>query len=219
MASMSIDNSPNNLPKLLLVDDHKILVEGLAQMLETRYEVMIACDLVEMQKCLALQDFDLVLLDLQMSDGNSCAHYRAVLQARKLPILIVAASISDAELYQCHKDGVCGYASKNMSKADFFEVLATVLQQGSYWTPTERSRLKDFTDHKPEIPKRFLPIVRHLLSATPPDSREIAAAENLGPRTVDNYISALLEAYHVSDRHQLIKKLREMGYTQDFLPD
>lgn len=207
------------LPKLLLVDDHKMVATGLARLLATRYAVTVAATLAQMQTCLAQQTFDLALLDLQMSDGHSYQDYRNVLQAHKLPILIVAATISDAQLHQCYRDGVRGYVPKNLSEEELTDVVASVLLRGNYWRATEQQRLRDFNLHKPEVPKRFQPVLRHLLAPTIPESQEIADAENLSLRTVNNYISTLLQIYQVGDRHQLSKKLTQMGYTQDFLPD
>lgn len=206
-------------PHILLVDDHKMVAAGLARLLSGSYRVSIATDLAQMQQYLATHTFDLVMLDLQMSDGNPSKRYREVLTQHGAPILIVAATIGDAELFQCYADGVRGYAPKDLSEEDFTKVVRIVLQQESYWGAAIRQRLRLFEQSKPEVPKRLLPVIRHLLAAEAPEDQEIAIAENLSMRTVSNYISVLLQIFQVRDRHQLIKKLRQMGYTQDFLPE
>lgn len=208
-----------NFPHLLLVDDHEMVAAGMAQLLSTHFRVTVACNFAQMQTRLNESEFAIVLLDLQMSDGIPSKRYREVVKQYKLPILIVASEISDAELFQCYKDGVSGYVPKKLSAQALVGVIANVLRNVDYWEPNIRERLKDFIANKPEVPKRFLPVIRQLLAPTPMSDQEIAEAENLSMRTINNYIHAMLTLYNVTDRHQLISKLTQMGYKQDFLPE
>ncbi|MFK5165295.1 PleD family two-component system response regulator, partial [Propionibacterium freudenreichii] len=84
-----------------------------SMLLAKHFNVTIACNLLEMQACLAQQKFDLALLDLKMSDGHPCRHYREVLKKEGVLILIVAATMTDAELFDCFHKGVYGYAPKD----------------------------------------------------------------------------------------------------------
>lgn len=210
---------PSHTPELLLVDDHKLVVAGLCSLLAARYRITIAYNLQEMREKLAAQRFDLALLDLQMEDGNPSKSYREMLNRCTTPILIVASSISDAELWDCNRGGVRGYLAKNLAEDEFERAVEKALQGEAIWDEKARSRLKKFNENKPQVPKRVIPIIKHLLAPEAPADKAIAQAVGLKTRTVNNYMQLLFDLYGVKLRHQLIAKLNQMGYTKDLLPE
>ena len=80
-------------PKILLVEDDVYLREGLCELLaKESYEVMCVCNYAEGKQVFSENDFDLVILDIMLPDGNGldlCCFIRQ--SGSDVPILFLTA--------------------------------------------------------------------------------------------------------------------------------
>lgn len=210
---------PDKTHSLLLVEDQTLIAEGIAALLPTSYIIAFARNLQEMLALLEQQKFDLALLDMKMKDGNSGVRYMQQLQRKNTSVLIVASAISDVEMLHCQEMGALGYICKDDCTSSLQEAIGKSLAGQLVWTEQEIERIEFFKSSQPEVPKRFLKVLYHLMANPEISDQAIADSESLSTRTVRNYVSDLLELYGVTDRYQLKNLLSEMGYRHDLLPD
>ena len=107
----------------------------------------------EVEKCLAQETFDLVLMDIQMPlmDGLQCTHrIRAseTSQSRHMPIIALTAHASASERDNCLANGMDGFISKPFSRHALLAEINRVMSQAatpdiSSNTPIPGSNLYD----------------------------------------------------------------------------
>jgi DNA-binding NarL/FixJ family response regulator len=126
------------MPKLIIVDDHEALREGLEVMLThggnevvgVAGNVAAALDLVD------VSDPDIAIVDIRLPDGSGIALTRELLQRRPDLGVILYTGDSDAELlYEGLDSGARGYALKAGSMDELQSAIEKVASGGSYVDP------------------------------------------------------------------------------------
>jgi DNA-binding NarL/FixJ family response regulator len=126
------------MPKLIIVDDHEALREGLEVMLThggnevvgVAGNVAAALDLVE------VSNPDIAIVDIRLPDGSGIALTRELLQRRPDLGVILYTGDSDAELlYEGLDSGARGYALKAGSMDELQSAIERVAGGGSYVDP------------------------------------------------------------------------------------
>ncbi len=82
--------------RILLVEDDQTIVETLSEFLGTEQYLVTAVD--GQQKALDLaagQEFDLVLLDIALAEGNGYAACRGIKEIRDIPVIFLTASTDE----------------------------------------------------------------------------------------------------------------------------
>jgi two-component system NarL family response regulator len=112
--------------RILIVDDHAILVEGLSNLLASRgFEVVgTAADGQEgVRQALRLEP-DLVLMDIRMPVCDGLTATRLIKAQRPdMKIVMLTTSAEDEDLFEAIKSGACGYLLKSTKGRAFFEAL------------------------------------------------------------------------------------------------
>jgi len=133
-----------NVMRLLIVDDHPIIEEGLLFFLEKYPEIEVVATardgLEGLEKLRSLRP-DMVLLDLVMPklDGVEALH----LYLREKPdvgIVVFTGQKKDVYIYQALEAGAQGYVLKGSPVLQVVEALRAV-QSGRYWVSPELSDL------------------------------------------------------------------------------
>lgn len=99
------------MKRILIVDDDARIVDRLAMLLGTRYEVMVASNGFDALAQLNSQSFDVVLLDLRMP-GLDGAGFVQELQARRISVPIILISANPSLPAQARALGISHYLSK-----------------------------------------------------------------------------------------------------------
>ncbi|GAB3262293.1 hybrid sensor histidine kinase/response regulator [Chitinimonas naiadis] len=126
--------------RVLLVDDNDLnqqvgrdLLVGAGLLVDVAENGQIALDL------LAQQDYDLVLMDMQMPvmDGlTACRHIRARPQWHDLPVLAMTANAMSSDRDRCLEAGMNAHLAKPIDPDELFRLL---LQ----WIPARQQRVPD----------------------------------------------------------------------------
>jgi len=112
--------------RVLLVDDHRLLVEGLSSLLTSHglQVVGIAYDGQEAVVQARALHPDLILMDISMPRCNGlCATRLIKAQQPEIRIVMLTTSAEDEDLFESIKSGACGYLIKSLSGAEFIEAL------------------------------------------------------------------------------------------------
>src|SRR5689334_15999602 len=126
--------------KMLAVDDHAVLRQGLAALLTgagAADEVVQAASLSEaLAVARAAGDLDAVLLDLQLPDAGGAASVAAFAALDPtLPIIVVSASEDPADVRRALDAGALGYVPKSASPETLVSAVKLVMAGGMYVPP------------------------------------------------------------------------------------
>ena len=125
--------------KLLIADDHKILLEGIVSLLQSEaFDIAAtAANGYEVMELVNKNDYDVCLLDINMPgmDGMEAAkHIKATKPAIKI---IMLTNYNDKEIIsELVHIGVSGYLLKNSDKSELVEAINKVMN-GRYYFSAE----------------------------------------------------------------------------------
>jgi DNA-binding NarL/FixJ family response regulator len=117
---------------VIIVDDHKILVEGLQILINESENIRVlgvSYCLEECRKALTLQDPDVLLLDLNLPDGSGidfCSEIHKKYPQIKILILTTHDEYSVAK--QVMENGASGYILKNALSEEVISGIETVMR-------------------------------------------------------------------------------------------
>lgn len=118
--------------RILLVDDNRLLLEGLTSLLSAHgLEVVAdASDGLEAVSRARVHRPDVVLMDVRMPRCDGIAATRLIkAEMPEIQIVMLTTSTDDDDLFEAIRSGACGYLQKNVSGDELIESLAG-LEQG-----------------------------------------------------------------------------------------
>ena len=207
--------------RLVLIDDHPVMLEGLEQLLrlEPDFEVVGKCRTVaEGVRAIQTLHPHVVVLDLKLGHeaGHRVLHHQ--LRARDGPaIVVLTASEDEEDLLEAVRLGARGIVLKVMAPRTIERCIRAVYE-GREWLTVEgqdlAARLAQRQQVEAELAERLTPreleIVRSLVGQL--DSDEIARDFKLSVGTVKIHLHHIYTKLGVAGREGLLKYLRKKGY-------
>ena len=211
--------------RVLLVDDQKLMREGLRVLLELEADLDVVAEAGDGQAALeayAAHQPDVVLMDIRMPgmDGVE-ATWRLRERWPQARVIILTTFDDDEYVFEGLRAGALGYLLKDVSGQELAEAVRTVAAGGALIEPSvARKVLAEFA--------RLAPPARPLTEALPEplsgrerevlqllgqglSNREVAARLSLAEGTVKNYVTGILQKLGVRDRTQAAVRARELG--------
>ena len=201
--------------RILLVDDHPMTREGLAANINRQPDLEVcgeASNPAEAISTLATLAPDLMVTDMTMP-GRSGLEFIKDVHALQPDLPILVLSMHDEMLYaeRALRAGARGYLMKDAGSAKFLEVIRLVLGGQSYVSPQVSARLVDaVSGRRPrgstspieKLSDREFEVFRLLGSGK--NTKEVAKALNLSPKTVDVHRGRIKEKLQLKDASSLI---------------
>ena len=211
--------------RLLIVDDQRLMREGLRTLLELEPDLLVAGEAGDGQE--ALQQYaslqpDVVLMDIRMPvmDGVEATR-RLRLDYPHARVIILTTFDDDTYVFDGLRAGALGYLLKDVSGDELAEAIRQVAKGGALIEPSvARKVLAEFarlpqpvgqprSDQAHSLSERELEILRLLAQGA--SNRQIASQLFLAEGTVKNYISNILDKLGVEDRTQAALRSRDLG--------
>lgn len=181
--------------RILIADDHEILRHGLRHLLTSRFDDLVigeAKDSGEAISLLAQQDWDLVLLDINMPGRNGLEVLQEARRLRpKLPVLVLTYYSEEQYALRALKLGAAGYLTKQSASEELVTAVNRILAGGKYVSLSLAERLavnvSEASERDPHelLSQRELQVLR--LVAMGKTVRAIAAELSLSEKTVATY--------------------------------
>ena len=200
--------------KILVVDDHALVREGLHQVLQSLHEKVEVLQASTCTQGFALaqihQDVDLVLLDYQLPDMNG-AEALAIFGERhpELPVVVLSGLSNIQIMRQVLQAGAAGFVTKSSLSDELLDAVRKVLS-GDIFLPAELSSCAQVPASKTPLTQRQDLVLRCLLDGM--SNREIGDALHVSEETIKTHITAILRFFDVQNRTQAVVAAARAGY-------
>lgn len=195
--------------KLLIVDDHPILRQGVAEILRQTgpgAEVLQARNAEEGLE-LALQNPDLaaVILDLNLPDSSGTESIAKF--AKLAPVMILSASEDPRDVRKALAQGAMGYVTKSVGAETLTSALQSVLAGNVCLPPLLANGPAERVDGRAVLTGRQMDVLEALARGL--TNKDIGLELDLSEKTVKTHITAIFRALNVVNRTQAINAARE----------
>jgi len=205
----------NGKASILVVDDHPIVRQGLADLLDSQDDFFCcasAGDLVKAQEAVVAQKPDMVLLDLRLGQADGLESIKA-LKSRFENLRIVVISQFDETVYaeRALRAGAMGYVMKDQATEEVLGAVRKVLDGKVYLSQAMTNRVLNSNFAGKFQPRaaavenltdRELHVLQLLGIGT--STRKIAAQMNLSIKTVETYREHLKQKLGLSNSTELV---------------
>ena len=228
--------------RVLLVDDNRLMLEGLQNLLEA-HDVLIAGVAADGQQALTMARAlkpDVILMDIRMPRCDGLTATRLIkAEMPDMKIIILTTSDDEQDLFEAVKSGASGYLLKSINADTLIEAL-TQVQEGipPFSAGLAVKLLKEFA-HLSESP-----LTDTSASGVPGNSlntaegipvrglnsrqmevltlvsqglsyKEVGARLYLSPRTVRYHMVEIMNRLHMENRAQVLAYAGRLGLCQD----
>jgi DNA-binding NarL/FixJ family response regulator len=199
--------------RLLLVDDHAVVREGVKRIIANTPDIVVTGEAEDVQEActaLAVAPYDVVLLDLSLSNGDNGFELLKQLQETHatVPVLIFSVHPERQYVLRALQMGAAGYLLKNSAPQELVTALRK-LSQGERYVSTALvehlvSALAE-TDRPwpPTLSQRERQVLRLLAAGAA--MKEIAYSLGLSVKTVSTYRRRLLQKLGLHTTAELIR--------------
>ncbi len=206
--------------KILVVDDHRILLDSICLLLGTIENIEIIDRATNGQNALQIlknESVDLVLTDLGMPNMNGIELTIKIReQYPKIKILVLTASEDGATIKEAIRSGAMGYVFKSAEREELETAINTIFAGKKYYNNEALMKLADMdsTEHANEIPKvELTPREIEILKLIVQEMSGTTIAEKLfiSPSTVETHRKNLFEKIGVNSTVGLVKYALKFG--------
>lgn len=204
--------------RVMLVDDHGMVREGLRTYLELEDDIEIVGEAVNGRDALgrarALHP-DVILMDLLMPEMDGITAIRALREAEredrrepKARVLVLTSFADDQQIIQAIRAGADGYLLKDVSADDLTKAIRAVAKGQVQLHPDVARKLMSqmasptpaSTEPDPGLTDRELEVLQQIAKGL--SNKEIAQQLVVSERTVKGHVSNILSKLNLADRTQ-----------------
>jgi DNA-binding NarL/FixJ family response regulator len=198
--------------RILIVDDHPIVRDGLAMLLETDAGFQLAGSVDGAEKALAFLNrslVDIVLLDLRMPKVSGLEVLPSILALKSAPKVIILSSFNyDEDIYQAAKLGARGYIMKDASRVQILDAIRSVASGQLLFPPGISVQIKERRS-RIGLSHRELEVLDMLSKGL--TNTEIARVLFISQFTVRTHVKHIFEKLAATDRTEAVAIATQQG--------
>jgi DNA-binding NarL/FixJ family response regulator len=189
--------------RLLLADDHALMLDGLTRLLSGEFDIVGAVTdgrmlIAETER---LQP-DVVVLDIGMPELNGIEAARRLAKvAPSVRIVFVTQQIDSAYVHAAFTAGAMGYVAKQSAATELITAVRLAIENRYYVTPLAGLEKAELSSADPArtpaefFASRLTPRQREVLQlvAEGKSTKEISACLNISPKTVEFHRTSLMD--------------------------
>jgi DNA-binding NarL/FixJ family response regulator len=217
--------------KVLLVDDHPLILSALKAMIEKLSPGVVVNAVSSAREARftlnAQQDHDLMLLDLQLGDANG---FELLTEVRRtdpdLSVVVLSSSDRASDVIRAIDLGAMGFLPKRMTTEDLADALRLVMAGGIFVPTMSLNPVRDADEPAPAAPApaaatdslpsfdelgitpRQADVLTLLLQGK--SNKDIARRLGLSVETIKDHVAAVLRALGVNSRTQAVLAVGQM---------
>lgn len=202
-----------NKIKVLTVDDHPLLREGIAAVLEDEEEIVLVGEAGSGEEAKAqfrIHRPDVTLMDLQMPGMNGID---AIVEIRRefpnARFVVLTTYQGDVQALRALKAGAAGYLLKSMLRKDLVSTILSVHAGRRYIPPEIAAELADHVADD-ALTGREIEILRSVAMGN--SNKMIGAQLNVSEATIKGHMKSILSKLAASDRTHAVMIAMRRGF-------
>ncbi len=204
--------------KVLLVDDHTVVRNGVRLMLSSATDIEVAAEAAsatEAVQAINAQPFDVALVDIALPGKNGLDLLKSLQASHPaLAVLILSTYAEDIYAMRALKLGAAGYLTKDSSAATLIEAVRKASKGGKYVSPSLAEKFASVIGGKSAathevLSDRELEVLK--LLARGESLVNIGERLHLSPKTVTTYRSRILDKMGLGSNAELTRYALENG--------
>lgn len=198
--------------RILIADDHPIVCEGLAALINRRKDMIVVAEARNGQEAVALfqqHQPDVALIDLRMPELNGVM---AIEKIRHLhpdaQIVVLTTYDGDEDIYRALRAGAQGYLLKDAPRQELLATIRAVHQGKTILAPALAEKLVSHTRSE-NLSPRELDVLQ--LMSEGQLNKEIGATLNITEGTVKLHVNSILSKLMVTNRTEAVNVALKRG--------
>ncbi len=207
--------------RLLIVDDHALMREGLKQLFEGEVDIEVNAEAANGEEALTIlqnETVDLVLLDITIPGIHGVELIKKIRELANSPPILVLSMHNEPQIAKRKlKAGALGYITKDSSPKDLLEAIRKVASGGRYIAADIAEKIAfEVSAVMPLVPHellsgRELVILRMLAKGK--KVNEIALELDISNKTVSTHKARLMQKMHLDSDMKLMQYTIAHGMT------
>lgn len=208
--AMNLDFSPERPIRILIVDDHPLMRDGIVSLIETEPDMKVvaqASDGLEAIECFREHRPDVTLMDLQMAkmDGVTAIE-RLCREHRGARILVLTTYKGDFQAVRALNAGACGYLLKSMIRKELLDALRGAARGRKQIMPEVAAQIGLHALDE-ALSDREIEVLKEVSAGRA--NKQVAANLSLSEETVKTHMRNILAKLNAQDRtHAVMIALR-----------
>ncbi|MCP4577582.1 MAG: response regulator transcription factor [Deltaproteobacteria bacterium] len=203
--------------KVLIVDDHVLIREGLKQLLSLEDDIEIVAEAGSGLECLELLKehyADIIFMDIKMPGINGIETTRLVCQKYpQVKVIMLTIYEDDEYVTNAIQAGAKGFVLKKVSRNELIKVMHNIMKDQAFLDASVTAAIfkkiqqkeKGFkSEAKAELSLRELEVLNHLVEGF--TDRKISEALCISEHTVRSHLKSIYRQLRVSSRSQAVAK-------------
>ena len=198
--------------KILIVDDHLIVREGIKRIIDDTHDMKIVAEAAEGREAMDLilnNKFDLILLDISMPGQNGLQILKLIKKHdKKIPVLMLSMHSEEQYAMRSIKAGASGYITKDTASSQLVTAIRRINDGRKYISNEVAELLATDLYHDEEkesheyLSDREFEILKMI--AIGKTIKTIGEELSISPKTVSTYRSRILEKLNMKNNSELI---------------
>ncbi len=205
---------------ILLVDDHRSVVEGTKMLIESEPDmrVTIETDVYLVPDLIRLREFDVILLDLYMPNVNGADLARKLLEYVPDAVILIYSGFEIAPHFNLlMESGVSGFISKTSTREELIQAIRCAARKQAI-IPMQLLRqlrrqeivvLGEPGREPTTITQEEDRLLRELAKGK--SNKDISKTLMISQRSLEYNLTELFQKLHVNSRVEVIKKAKSLG--------
>jgi DNA-binding NarL/FixJ family response regulator len=201
--------------RVLLVDDHPVVREGLRGMINAEDDLTVVGEAGSGAEAVALAESlcpDVILMDLRMPDVDGVTATERILAASpSIRIVVVTTYESDADILRAVEAGAAGYLLKDASRLELADAVRDAARGKTVLAPSVADRLVRFVRQPASVSLSSREVEVLGLVAKGTTNAEIGRALHISEATVKTHLLRAFNKLDVSDRTAAVTTAMALG--------
>lgn len=203
------------MQSLLIVDDHAVLRETLAEYFREAIPGLMVIEAGDHSEALLALDAhelpDLILIDVRVPGATGIEGVKRIVERyRGVPVVLFTGAIAEAELEAARTFGVAGYIPKSFGARAVLSLVLKVFRDGSYFPPLSGSIARTLGRREgsepgktsPSFTPRQMQVLQSIVAGR--TNKEIGKDLGISEATVKEHVSRIFKLLGVRNRSDAV---------------